>query len=56
VLIGLTTLGVLLQGLRAGLSLRERGGHAPRWVAVRVPLAPALVALAVRLPVRVRRG
>jgi heme A synthase len=58
VLIGLTTLGVLLQGLWAGLFLRESGGYAQRWVAVhslgaQVTTALALVAAVVAL-VRLR--
>ena len=34
ILVGLTTLGVLLQGLWAGLFLREQGGWEGRWVGV----------------------
>jgi nitrate/nitrite transporter NarK len=52
ILIGLTTLGVLLQGLWAGLFLRERGGWVDRWVGVhaldgQVTTALALVAAVV---------
>jgi heme A synthase len=51
-LIGLTTLGVLLQGLWAGLFIREHEDYSPRWVAVhaldgQVTTALALVATVV---------
>jgi heme A synthase len=59
VLIGLATLGVLLQGVWAGLFIREHSDYAPRWVAVhaldgQVTAALALVATGVAF-VQLRR-